>query len=182
MQLVQTQSRFTSCGNNTTEEEIMKLIKLILPLSLLFSCACLLAAPTNHYHGERQHSHNLPDGKVSHKHGSLPVGSLSKNNTKQDVTKAKEKTTSDPKMSAMDRLLMKEYIDTSIRVTGSMAYGRYADWDEKNMRITHKKNWQAKVKEICVDLANRMKSKYPSTDVYNYTLRNCVQYTFSKFQ
>lgn len=85
-------------------------------------------------------------------------------------------------MSNMDKLLMKEYIDASIRTTASMSFGEYADWDEASGKIIHKKNWQANVNKTCKKLANRMKNKYPDMKVYNYTLTNCVQFTFSKFK
>lgn len=169
----------------------MKKLKFILSLASLLSCTITIANPISHYHGARSHSHSLPNKNVAHRHGSLPIGSLSANNHKQQYVaknnpnkkNATENGSSQSsKMSNMDKLLMKEYIDTSIRITASMSFGEHADWDEVNRKIIHKKNWQENVKKTCKKLANRMKNKYPDMKVYNYTLTNCVQFTFSKFK
>ena len=98
--------------NTLLENKPMKKLKFILSLLLLLSCTITFANPISHYHGERLHSHPLPNGNVAHRHGALPVGSLSENNHKQqNVAPQQQKITpvprkkTKPKNSALGRKL-----------------------------------------------------------------------------
>ena len=152
---------------------------ILLSITLGLSYSPIFASPTPHTHGERTHTHALPNIGITHTHGGLPAGKAVSGVIKTKGTQPVKNTKrSQPvkKVSSLDDRLYLVGIEVAAKAASTNVLAKFSNGDLDLL----KKNTSKARKFIpieCKTQATSIKNEYPQRPgAYNQSFTICLKY------